>query len=322
MILVVAYPDEDHSTEVIRRLAAAGHETILLDLADLPSRASLSLLWEQDVPPSYVVERQGTPIDLARARVGWWRRVRPHEADPSVTDASMRAFVESETSQAVGGTLDALACVWVNDRAADEAAHHKPLQWSVAQSVGLRVPRTLVTNDVERARDFIACLGTGKVVFKAFLAMLESWRETRLIEASDLENLAAVRFAPVIFQEYVPGVDLRITIVGDQVFAAEIDARQTHYPVDMRMVVGEATVRPVALPAKLKKTLLRLQKRLGLTYGAIDMRRTADGEYVFLENNPAGQWLFVERRTELPISQAMADLLMTLDRDEAPKARS
>lgn len=321
MILVVAYQEEDHSTEVMRRLAVAGHETALLDLAELPSRASLSLSWAQDEPPSYVIERQGTRLDLSRTRVGWWRRVRPHEVDPAVTDPAMKAFVESETSQAVGGMLDALPCAWVNDRAADEAAHHKPFQWSVAQAVGLRLPRTLVTNDADRAREFIACLRPGKVVFKAFLAMLESWRETRLVEASDIENLAAVRFAPVIFQEYVPGVDLRITIVGKDIFAAEIDARETHYPVDMRMGIGEATIRPVDLPATLTKALLRLQQRLGLAYGAIDMRRTADGDYIFLENNPAGQWLFVERRAELPISQAMATLLQTLDRDEAPKTR-
>jgi hypothetical protein len=36
---------------------------------------------------------------------------------------------------------------------------------------------------------------------------------------------------------------------------------------------------------------------MGLIYGAIDMRLTPDGRYVFLEINPAGQWLFVEHRT-------------------------
>jgi len=63
----------------------------------------------------------------------------------------------------------------------------------------------------------------------------------------------------------------------------------------------------------LNKRLLALQKRLQLVYGAIDMRRTPDGEYYFLEVNPAGQWHFVEQRTGLPISKAMADLLAKLD---------
>ncbi len=313
MILIVAYPGEEHSEEVMRRLEQAGHEVILLDLSDFSGRASLTLAWMPDVEPSFLVQREGGTVELTNTRVGWWRRVRPFTIHPSIIDPSMRAFAESETSQAVSGMLDALPCTWVNNRAADEVAHHKPYQWSVAQAVGLRVPKTLVASDAASAREFVNCMEPGKTVFKSFIAMTESWRETRLVETSDLEHLDAVHYAPVIFQEYIPGVDLRITIVGDTVFAAEIDARDTRYPVDMRMVVGEANVRAVELPDSLDATLLELQRRLGLSYGAIDMRRTDKGEYVFLENNPAGQWMFVELRTGLPISQAMANLLARLD---------
>jgi glutathione synthase/RimK-type ligase-like ATP-grasp enzyme len=122
-----------------------------------------------------------------------------------------------------------------------------------------------------------------------------------------------VRYAPVIFQEYIEGVDLRITVIGNSIFAAEIDAQETSYPVDMRMVIGEAHIRPVELPPKVQKKILELQRRLGLYYGAIDMRRTPQGDYVFFEVNPAGQWLFVEERTQLPISQAIADYLAEMD---------
>jgi glutathione synthase/RimK-type ligase-like ATP-grasp enzyme len=141
-----------------------------------------------------------------------------------------------------------------------------------------------------------------------------------LVEAADLERIEQVRYAPVIFQEYVEGVDLRITAVGDQLFPCEIDARKTSYPFDMRMVVGESVVRPAELPPSLHDALLALQRRLGLYYGAIDMRRTPDGEYVFLEVNPAGQWLFVERLTGMPIGQAVADLLARLE-DHAEAVR-
>ena len=49
---------------------------------------------------------------------------------------------------------------------------------------------------------------------------------------------------------------------------------------------------------------------LGLVYGAIDMRLTPNGEYVFLEVNPAGQWLFIEQATGQPISAAIAEALI------------
>jgi hypothetical protein len=38
---------------------------------------------------------------------------------------------------------------------------------------------------------------------------------------------------------------------------------------------------------------------------------TPDGEYVFLELNPNGQWLWLEHELGLPLVATMADLLMT-----------
>lgn len=312
MILVVSYEGEAHTDTVLRHLAARGCEVARLDMADFPAPAGLAAQWPSQGPPSFVVDTPAGRLDLAGVDAVWWRRVQPFTVDPAITSVERRHFAASETGQAVYGMLDSLDCPWVNPRQADAAAHHKPLQWSVARALGLRVPRTLVTTQPEAAREFVQSLGLGHVVFKAFLASIEEWRETRLVEAEDLQRLELLRLAPVIFQEYIAGVDLRITLVGRQVFAAEIDARHSSYPVDMRMVIGEGRVQAVELPAGLQQQLLALQDRLGLVYGAVDMRRSDDGEYHFLEVNPAGQWLFVEERTGQPISQAHATLLADL----------
>jgi glutathione synthase/RimK-type ligase-like ATP-grasp enzyme len=317
MILVVSFPSEDHTIDVVGRLEARGREVCLLDLADFPARGELALTWADGEPPRYRAHTSRGTVDLAEARAGWWRRVCPFTVEPTVKPRD-RAFVESETTQAVMGMLDALPCRWVNPRLPDEAAHHKPHQWAAAREAGLRLPRTLVTNRPEEARRFIEGAGAGRTVFKAFLASTDDWRETRLVTPEDVDRLASVRYAPVIFQEYVEGVDLRVTLVGASVFAAEIDARRTSYPVDMRMAVGEADVRAVDLPGEVTAGLRRLMSRLGLVYGAVDMRRSASGEHFFLEVNPAGQWLFVEQRTGLPISQALADWLAALDEGREP----
>ena len=50
-------------------------------------------------------------------------------------------------------------------------------------------------------------------------------------------------------------------------------------------------------------------QHLHLEYGAIDMRLTPDGDYVFLEINPNGEYLYVEQATGLPISRALAEHL-------------
>lgn len=324
MILVISYPDEEHTDVVVGHLERAGRKVVRLDMAEFPSSAVLTMTWREGEAPSFRVARGGEVVDLAEARVGWWRRVRPFTVNPAL-NGEMSAFAESETAQAVGGMLDALPCRWVNPRAADDAAHRKPYQWAVACSLGIRVPRTLVTTDPDAARRFVAeaapgSRSAGQVVFKPFLASsTRSWRETRIVGKTDLERLDLVRLAPVIFQHYIEGVDLRVTIVGERVFAAEIDARGTSYPFDMRMVIGEASVRPIELPQPVLESLLALMRRLGLDYGAIDLRRTDDGAFFFLEVNPAGQWMFVEQRTGLPISQAVAGLLARLE-DGGPAA--
>lgn len=313
VILVISYPGEEHTDQVVACLRRKGVEVLCIDLADFPMRLGLAADWAPHRPPRWILHwPDGKETDLQRTRAVWWRRVRPFEVDPAILQSDRRAFSASETAQAINGMLDSLDCPWVNPREADAAAHHKPYQWSVAQRLGLEVPRTLITTRAEAARDFIHAVRPGQVVFKAFLATIADWRETRLVEAQDLERLDLVRYAPVIFQEYISGVDLRITVVGKKIFAAEIDARHSSYPVDMRMVIGEGTMRPVELPTELASKLLELQRRLGLVYGAVDMRRTEDGRYYFLEVNPAGQWLFVEQRTGQPIAQAHADLLETL----------
>ena len=48
---------------------------------------------------------------------------------------------------------------------------------------------------------------------------------------------------------------------------------------------------------------------LGLNFGCFDFIVTPSGDYVFLECNPNGQWLWVEDATGLKISEAIADFL-------------
>jgi D-alanine-D-alanine ligase-like ATP-grasp enzyme len=46
-----------------------------------------------------------------------------------------------------------------------------------------------------------------------------------------------------------------------------------------------------------------------LVYGALDFVITPDGEWVFLEINPTGQYGFIEHATGAPLTAQLADLL-------------
>lgn len=171
----------------------------------------------------------------------------------------------------------------------------------------MRVPDTLMTSDADAAQAFVDRHGIGGTIYKIFTATMRVWRETRMLTADDLAQLSSLRLAPVIFQEYIPAVaDVRVTIVGEQVFAMLIHSRGTSYEVDFRVSLGEARTTATTLPTVVEDQLLRLMNEFGLAYGAIDLRLTDDGDYVFLEINPAGEFLFCEVGAGLPITDAVA----------------
>ena len=314
MIVVVSHPNDLHASEVCSVLSASGHENYVFDVADLPKRASLTIDYvEPSRPVARLHHETAGWVNLTEASAVWWRRPRWMALD-GITDAAARGFAYGEWHAALTGMYRILRCSWMNEPGRDEAASSKLLQLAVAARIGLAVPATLVTSDANEARTFIERLGVNRTVYKIFSATEEIWRETRLVRNEDLPMLGSLNLAPVIFQEYIVGVaDIRVTVVGDEVFAMSIDTRGTGYEVDFRINLAQAQTNTHELPDPIMQAIRELVDTFGLVYGAIDMKLTADGSYVFLEINPAGEFLFVERACGLPITAAVAGWLAAPD---------
>lgn len=310
MILLVSHHEDDHAHAVLAELAALGAEAALFDTATFPQQAALALSYRPDERPAFEVRcADGARLDLRAVSAAWWRRPRPFVLDPSIPDDEVE-WTYTECFEAVSGLWASLDAFWVNDPHRDQAASHKPYQLRVASDAGLPIPRTLITNDPTAARAFIDEQGLERTVYKCFSATPQHWRETRLLQRQELDLLDRVQAAPVIFQEFVPAdADLRVTIVGDQCFSAAIHPRDAAYDADFRIDLSSARIEPTELPAEVQARLHDLMRRLGLVYGAVDLRRAPTGEHVFLEVNTSGQWRFVEERTGLPISAAVARTL-------------
>lgn len=309
MILVISHEADPHAAKVLEHLRAAGQHVLLLDLSDLPARAMLTVEYGANGRPHIWYEQAGRQRHaLHDAQAVWWRR--PQAPDlSSVTDANVHLFTANEWNEAINGLWQLLRDArWMNDPTCDDAASRKANQLRVAADVGLNVPATLITSDPSRVSAFVERCGAPGAIYKTFSCTHTIWRETRVLRAEDLEHVDAVRLAPVIFQAFVPkDYDLRITAVGGQMFPAAI--RSASDVVDFRATVGHADVAPVDLPRPIATRLRKLLTRLGLVYGAIDMRRTPDGDYYFFEVNTAGEFLFVEDRTAQPIARAVAQWL-------------
>jgi glutathione synthase/RimK-type ligase-like ATP-grasp enzyme len=311
MILVVSHQGDDHAAGVLGLLESAGHPVALLDTGQFPKSAAVRQRFGE--AGGFQFASNGHAIDLSACGAGWWRRPQPLTLHDGLTP-DVASFTYSECHEAMAGLWAALGLSWVNRPDADEVAHHKPYQLATALDVGLPIPKTLITNDPAAARGFIDEVGLGRVIYKTFLATEQHWRETRLVKADELALLERLRLAPVIFQEFVPAVaDLRVTVVGDRIFATAITSPPNGYPVDYRMEMDAARFEPTELRPGTRRKIRVFMKRLGLLYGAIDLRRTPDGDEIFLEVNPSGEWLFVEERSEQPITAAMAALLRRLD---------
>jgi hypothetical protein len=309
-ILVISHTHDAHAVTVMERLRQHGAAATLFDTARLPRETPLTIRHDASTGWSASAHYDGEPLDFGGVRSVWWRRPQPFGLHPDVEAPESRGFMLGEAHAAVAGLWSLLDARWLNDPDMDERAGRKAWQLKVARSVGLEIPATCITSDPVAARAFAAAR-PGKTIYKAFSATETTWRETRVLKEEEASLLDAVRFAPVIFQDYVEAlVDLRITVIDGQIFAAEIHSQTTEYIHDFRMAMHQARIAPHALPETVATGLRALMAALGLVYGAIDMRLTPDGRYVFLEINPAGQWLFIEEATKQPITACLVETLV------------
>lgn len=199
---------------------------------------------------------------------------------------------------------------WVNSPTSSRLAELKAFQLVNAHAEGLRVPRTRITNDPEAVKEFAD--DVKNLIYKRIGPVPRPLTATKPLLPSDLARLGDLKNCPTLFQERIDAkLDIRVTVIGQSLYATEIDSQSGASPLDWRFD-HTAKFQEHGLDAGTSDRLLALMRRLSLRYGAIDLRLTPDGEYVFLEINPSGQYLFIELLTGTPLSDRMAAYLAGL----------
>jgi glutathione synthase/RimK-type ligase-like ATP-grasp enzyme len=320
MIFILTESEDAHADHIEQKLRQRGADLVRFNPAQFPSQAALSLDLAATGHSWSTLRTGGRAIDLSAVTAVYNRRPQNPVAHATIQDPPTRAFVEQECKAVVVDVWNAMDCLWLPARHyAIQQAQLKASQLKVAAALGLEIPPTLITNDPEAVLEFYRQHNSrivSKLAGPAFYGSIGQTfcRYTEVVSRRDVGHVRAIQFCPAIFQAYVPKrVELRITVVGQAVFAAEIHSQVSHQTRHdwRRYDHNETPYFPHELPDQLEQRCAQLVERLGLCYGAIDMVLTPDGRYVFLEINPNGQYLWIEDATGLPISDAICDLLMT-----------
>lgn len=305
-----------HAGPVALELARRGVEVFIFNPGDFPVSAVITTESTGCGMRTNLTWNDAT-LDLDRVRSVWYRRpgkfqlpddLLPEEAD----------WLNGECASFVNGIWAGTNALWVSDPVSIRRAGFKVFQLRLAREIGFDVPPYIVTNDPTRAREFIEAHPDGVIAKALGTPTLQIRGEgagmiyTHRITHEDLAELDSVRHGPTHFQAFVRKKrDVRVTVIDDQVFAVAIESgRVAAAQVDFRQAETiDLPHVPISLAGQLESACRMLVQRLGLRFGAIDLLETSDGDYVFLEINPNGQWLWLEMVTELPLSRAMADLL-------------
>jgi ATP-grasp ribosomal peptide maturase len=249
---------------------------------------------------------------------------RPRDFDmPSAMSGPEQRFARAQARIGLGGVLASLPVKWMNHPSTVADCEYKPRQLSLAQTVGLRVPATIVTNAPDEVRRFAAEQGDIIVKSLAEPIIAEAGSQkaiwTRRVTAPELADLTGLELTTHLFQERIPkAYEIRLTVVGKRDFAVAIHAHSTAARIDWRTDYDALTYEVIDCPAGIANRVRDFLSAAGLTYGAFDFIVAADTDdpvflednAVFLECNAAGQWGWLAQECGLPIAEAIADELI------------
>lgn len=304
MILLWGVPGDSPTVMVWRALLQMG-----ADVAFLDQRAVLDTQVELSVSDSVtgLLQVGDETIDLGDVSAIY---LRPYESSklPSLKEAESGG---SEWGHALKvedillSWIDITPALVVNRPTAMADNMSKPYQAAQIRAHGFATPDTLITTDPEAVLEFWERHGT--VIYKSISNVRSI---VSRLTAEHLDYLEDIAWCPTQFQAYVPGIEYRVHVVEDKIFACEIASTGDDYRYAI-VSNGQTQMRAYELPEDCAALCRTLAASMELTVAGIDLRRTPDGVWYCLEVNPSPGFSFFQAGTNQPIDEAIAHLLMS-----------
>ncbi|GCE12533.1 MvdC/MvdD family ATP grasp protein [Tengunoibacter tsumagoiensis] len=322
-VLILSRPQDGHVSPVLEEIKARGARAYCLHTADFPEKATFTSILSQAAGGwigSLISDDQTIPL---QELTSIWRRRPKRYVASNAYAPGIKAFIE-EAERALLGVLESQTLqgtFWVSQTHAVRRADLKALQLAMARHLGFQVPRTLMTNSPQEAEAFYhQC--HGNIILKAVSRgaieneeqQMSHFLYTSQVERAHFAHIEGVRVTAHLFQERIEKTcDVRIVVIGRQVFAARMHSLQGGQAcLDFRQQYANLTYEVHTLPEVIREKVLELVRSFDLQFASMDCLITSQDEYVFLDLNPNGQFLWLQYRlgSRLPLKEAMADLLV------------
>ncbi|MGH3671861.1 MAG: ATP-grasp domain-containing protein [Pseudonocardiaceae bacterium] len=307
MILIISIRGDLHSLAVQHGVRRRGYEQCHIVECDNMG-GSPTLLWKSWTNPSEskILTSENITISLEDVSVIWWRRVRADQLTATyLTNDHERDIVNNDCRGALAGILAAtFSGEWISRPEATDRAADKLFQLSIAQRAGFRIPRTMVSQSRGDVAEFFR--QEKKVIVKPVVGARGPLLYTQFI--NDPLSIPEQSFVacPAVYQEYIEGRrHIRMNCFGDDVNAALIETVDLDWRPNLNVPVSKWTV-----PDTLAQQVRSVLQQLGLRMGIVDIKLTPDGEPVWLEVNPQGQFLFLEPLLGEPLTERFVDFLL------------
>lgn len=329
MILIVSHDKDLQGDLVCQRLDESAGDYVRIDASRLVNEYiySINPLQSQfargGIFSSFRLgfDRDVTEGDVFRAI--YWRRPLLLVDRVKITSPIAREVSFAETYHALRLAVDSLPNSYfpLGHPSAMERAGNKLLQLRLANEMGFRVPETLVGNDPQVIRGFLA--RHPNLVVKP-IHVHSSYKEEdrnqidqplwcRGIDPEKIaEHLAPDRRVQLMLQEQVvKKEDWRITVLPNSCICCKIDTSElSELEPDWRRYHKKYKHTLFDPPRKFEKLLRDYLKALDLKAGYFDFAVDEAGEPYFLEVNTNAEWLWIEELTGYPISEKVAKCLM------------
>jgi glutathione synthase/RimK-type ligase-like ATP-grasp enzyme len=317
LILIFGDRRDPHVETVRRHLTNRRRTVSVFSRYDADARFTIGLVGDGNCFDVYF-RCDGQTFHGSDVQAVWWRQ-KPfslfHQENPSRTELDQ--FIGREWHAALDPLEELLPVArWLNKPAAQRRANSKTLQLGWASQAGFCVPRTAFTNDAKVASSLGNASRAG-LVYKSLTSLITSDGKaiyTNDVSSIDLEQHdLEIGRAPGIFQELIPKLfERRVIFVGEHTFGFRIDSqRSDRTRIDWRYDQEADMFEADVVSGDLHEKIQQFRQTSALDFGAIDIVVDKTGADVFLECNPAGQWLWLEEKTGSPVSTAVAEWLGT-----------